>query len=167
MALLRLIHAADLPDPATVLAQLAGGAVAVPARGAAPASPGAAATSAALPADFKAFITTIDAKGRKLLAQQLHDHVGLVSFAAGELVLKPLKPLGPDFTRDLSLAAKEATGQNWQVRLAEEGGEPSLQQQEAMAEERARAAILDEPPVRAILEQYPEAILETVTRKEA
>ena len=92
---------------------------------------------------------------------------GLVSFAAGELVLKPLKPLGPDFTRDLSLAAKEATGQNWQVRLAEEGGEPSLQQQEAMAEERARAAILDEPPVRAILEQYPEAILETVTRKEA
>ena len=121
----------------------------------------------ALPADFPAFIRTIEGKGKILLAQQLHDHVGLVSFAPGELVLKPLKPLGPDFTRDLALAAKEATEQNWQVRLAEVGGEPSLQQQEAMAEERARAAILDEPPVRAILEQYPEAILETVTRKEA
>ena len=70
-------------------------------------------------------------------------------------------------TSTARLAAREATGQNWHVRLAEEGGEPSLQQQEAMAEERARAAILDEPPVRAILEQYPEAILETVTRKEA
>ena len=168
MALLRLIHAADLPDPATVLAQLAsGGVAAAPARGAAPSAPAQGVTNAALPADFPAFIRTIEGKGKILLAQQLHDHVGLVSFAPGELVLKPLKPLGPDFTRDLALAAKEATEQNWQVRLAEEGGEPSLQQQEAMAEERARAAILDEPPVRAILEQFPEAILETVTRKEA
>ena len=153
MALLRLIHAADLPDPATVLAQLAsGGVAAAPARGAAPSAPAQGVTNAALPADFPAFIRTIEGKGKILLAQQLHDHVGLVSFAPGELVLKPLKPLGPDFTRDLALAAKEATEQNWQVRLAEE---------------RARAAILDEPPVRAILEQFPEAILETVTRKEA
>ena len=92
---------------------------------------------------------------------------GLVSFAPGELVLKPLKPLGPDFTRELALAAKEATGISWQVRLTDEGGAPSLQQQEAMAEERMRAEVLEEPNVRALLDEFPDATLETIDRKEA
>ena len=165
MALLRLIHAADLPDPAALIAQLASGATvaAAPTRASAPATSG---PSAALPANFASFIETINAT-KKLLAQQLHDHVGLVSFSPGELILKPLKPLGADFTRDLALAAREATGQAWQVRLNDDGGEPSLQQQEVMAEERARAAILDESSVRALLDIFPDATLETVTRKEA
>ncbi len=86
----------------------------------------------------------------------------------GELVLKPLKPLGADFSRELAAAAKQATGQSWQVRLTDEGGAPSLQQQEAMAEERMRAAVLEEPNVRALLEEFPDASLEIhATRKEA
>ena len=164
MALLRLIHAADLPDPATLLAQLAaGGTVAAPARS----TPSTAGPPAAAPLDFAAFTATIDAQGRKLLAQQLHDHVGLVSFAPGELVLKPLRPLGPDFTRELALAAKEATGQAWQIRLTDEGGGPSLQQQGEMAEERVRADVLAEPSVRALIDHFPDATLESFTRKEA
>ncbi len=167
MALLRLIHAADLPDPATLLAQLASGgagtAIAAPRLATAPSS----APSAASPADFAGLIAAIEAGGKKLIALQLHDYVGLVSFAPGELVLKPLKPLGADFTRDLAAAAKDATGQAWQVRLTDEPGAPSLQQQSAMAEERARADILDEPSVRALLEAFPDATLDTVTQKEA
>ena len=97
----------------------------------------------------------------------MHDNVGLVSFAPGELMLKPLKPLGADFTRDLAAAAKDATGQAWQIRLTDEPGAPSLQQQEAMAEERARAAILEEPSVRALLDAFPDATLDTTTQKEA
>jgi len=163
MALLRLIHAADLPDPATLLAQLAtGGAVATPARTAAPTP-----APTAAPLDFAAFTATIDRQGRKLLAQQLNDHVGLVSFSPGELVLKPLKPLGPDFPRELALAAKEATGLAWQVRLTDEGGGPSLQQLDAMAEERVRADVLAEPSVRALIDHFPDATLESFTRKEA
>ncbi len=106
-----------------------------------------------------------------MLGLQLRDHVGLVSYAPGELVLKPLKPLGPDFPRELAAAAKQATGQTWQVRLTDEGGLPSLQQQEAMAEERMRAAVLEEPNVKALLEEFPDATLETIDattdRKEA
>jgi DNA polymerase-3 subunit gamma/tau len=166
MALLRLIHAADLPDPATLLASLAsGGAIPAAVRGAPTVSPSAPTSS--LPTDFTTFVEAVEAQGRALLAVQLRDHVGLVSFASGELVLKPLRPLGPDFARDLAAAAKQATDRNWEIRLTDEGGEPSLQQQEAMAEERARAAILDEPSVRALLAAFPDATLETVTRKEA
>ena len=167
MALLRLIHAADMPDPATLMAQLAGvGAVAAApaAKGSAPAP--SAPTSTA-PIDFAGLIAAIERAGKTLLALQLHDNVGLVSFAAGEMVLKPIKPLGADFTRDLAAAAKEATGLNWQIRLTDDGGAPSLQQQEAMAEAAMRAQVMDDPSVRALLDAFPDATYVSHQRKEA
>jgi DNA polymerase III subunit gamma/tau len=166
MALLRLIHAAEMPDPSALAALLAGGAapIAAPPAPTSTASPGA---QARLPTDFPSLVEAVEKQGKQLLGLQLRDHVGLVSFAPGELVLKPLKPLGPDFPRELAAAAKQATGQSWQVRLTDEGGSPSLQQQEVMAEERMRAAVLEEPNVRALLDEFPDATLETIDRKEA
>ena len=165
MALLRLIHAADMPDPSALAAMLAGGGaqpVATQQSKAAPAGP-----KANLIQDFPALVEAVEKQGKQWLGVQLRDHVGLVSFEPGELVLKPLKPLGPDFPRELALAAKEISGSSWQVRLTDEGGTPSLHQQEAMAEERMRAEVLDEPNVRALLDEFPDATLETIDRKEA
>jgi len=170
MALLRLIHAAEMPDPSALAAMIAGGAAppAAPAPPTSTASPGA---EARLPTDFASLVEAVERQGKQLLGVQLRDHVGLVSFTAGELVLKPLKPLGADFSRELAAAARQATGQSWQVRLTDEGGSPSLQQQEAMAEEQMRAAVLDEPNVRALLDEFPDATLESIDastdRKEA
>ncbi len=96
----------------------------------------------------------------------MHDNVGLVSFAPGEIVLKPLRPLGADFARDLAVAAKEATGHSWQIRLADDGAALSLQQQQAMAEERDRAAVMAEPSVRALLDAFPDATYISHIRKE-
>ena len=164
MALLRLIHSADMPDPSALAAMLAAGGSTV-----APQAPKAQASGpkASLIPDFPAFVEAVEKQGKQWLGVQLRDHVGLVSFEPGELVLKPLKPLGPDFPRELALAAKEATGAAWQVRLTDEGGTPSLQQQEVMAEERMRAEVLEEPNVRALLDEFPEATLESIDRKEA
>jgi len=166
MALLRLIHAADMPDPSTLAAMLAGGATVNSAPAATSAAP-APQPKASLPLDFPALVEAVEQQGKQLLGVQLRDHVGLVSFAPGEVVLKPLKPLGPDFPRELAAAAKQATGQSWQVRLTDEGGLPSLQQQETMAEERMRAAVLEEPNVRALLDEFPDASLESIQTKEA
>ncbi len=166
MALLRLIHAADMPDPATLLAQLAAGGAVAAAPAAKEAAPAASAPTAAA-GDFAGFVASIERAGKKLLALQLHDNVGLVSFAPGEIVFKPIKPLGADFTRDLAAAAKEATGLNWQIRLTDGGGAPSLQQQEAMAEEAMRAQVMDEPSVRALLDAFPDATYVSHQRKEA
>jgi len=166
MALLRLVHAADMPDPSALAAILAGGGNVA----AAPSTPSAkpsAEPKSSLPTDFASLVEAIERQGKQLLGVQLRDHVGLVSFEPGELVLKPLKPLGPDFPRELAAAAKQVTGQNWQVRLTDEGGLPSLQQQEAMAEERVRAEVLEEPNVRALLDEFPDATLESIERKEA
>ena len=166
MALLRLIHAADMPDPSTLAAMIAGGAVTAPASPA-PTSTASPEPKSSLPTDFASLVETVERQGKQLLGVQLRDHVGLVSFAPGELVLKPLKPLGAEFARELAAAAKKTTGQRWEVRLTDEGGSPSLQQQEAMAEERMRAAVLEEPNVKALLEEFPDASLESIERKEA
>jgi DNA polymerase-3 subunit gamma/tau len=159
MALLRLIHAAELPDPATVLQRLSeGGAVVSPA--AAPAAKGSGPT-AQIPTDFRALIARLEQTGRHQLAVQLHDQVGLVRYAPPGLALKPLRPLGPDWPRDVALALKSATGATWEVMLSDEAGEPSLFEQEKMAEERVRADVLADPNVRAVMDAFPDAELES------
>ncbi|WP_309601997.1 DNA polymerase III subunit gamma/tau [Sphingomonas sp.] len=164
MALLRVVHAADLPDPATLLARLSSGqgAVAAPSAGSAPPSPPAP-TASASPVTFNDLIDRIEQLGRRILALQLRDQVGLVSFAPGEIVLRPLRPLGPDFPRELAASAKEVTGSTWSVSFTDAGGEPSLQQQEQMAEEKMRAAVLEEPNVRALIDAFPDATLESIS----
>jgi DNA polymerase-3 subunit gamma/tau len=156
MALLRLIHAADLPDPAALLAKLSGGeGHSTPAASAPPPSAPSA------PASYRELVERLQKSGKRILAQELHDQVALVSFAPPELVLKPLRPLGAEWTRDLAAALKEATGSRWTVSFTDQGGEPSLQQQEQIAEETLRAAVLDEPNVRAVLETFPDATLDS------
>jgi DNA polymerase-3 subunit gamma/tau len=159
MAMLRLIHAADLPDPAALIAKLSGSQASAPS---APASgtPAAAAGPSA-PSSYRELIDRLQSGGKRILAQELHDQVGLVSFAPQELVLKPLRPLGAEWSRDLAAALKEVTGSRWTVSFTDQGGEPSLQQQEQMAEESVRAAVLDEPNVRAVMEAFPEAGLDS------
>ena len=161
MALLRLVHAAELPDPAALIGRLTqeggAGASATPSR---PPSPSAV-PAAHLPQDFRALVKAIGDSGKHLLAQQLHDQVGVVSFAPPELVLKPMRPLGPDWSRDLAAALKSATGATWQVSLSDAPSEPSLLDQQRMAEERAKNDVLDDPNVRAIFEAFPDAALES------
>jgi DNA polymerase III subunit gamma/tau len=165
MALLRLIHAADMPDPASLIQRLSSeGAGASPR--AAPAAR-ASAPTATLPADFAALVQFLAENKKQLLAQQLHDQVNLVRYAPPELVVKPLRPLGADWSRDVTLALKSATGASWQVSLSDESGEPSLLDQEKMAEERVRADVLADPNVRAVLDAFPDAELESYSDRGA
>jgi DNA polymerase-3 subunit gamma/tau len=165
MALLRLIHAAEMPDPATLLQKLSSeGAVASPT--AAPSAKGNGST-AQLPSDFPALINALERSGRHQLAIQLHDQVSLVRYAPPELAVKPLRPLGGDWTRDVAAALKAATGATWQVSLSDEAGEPSLLDQEKMAEQRVRADVLADPNVRAVMDAFPEAELESFSTKGA
>jgi DNA polymerase-3 subunit gamma/tau len=163
MALLRLIHAADLPDPAALLAKISGeGAVSAAASTPAGKSDG---PQAALPPNFPMLIKLLENKGRHQLAIQLHDQVGLIRYAAPELVLKPTRPLGGDWPRELAAQLKTLTGTSWQVSLSDEPGEPSLLDQEKMAEERVRADVLTDPNVRAVIEAFPDAELESYSTR--
>ena len=163
MALLRLIHAADMPDPAMLLAKLSGeGAVTL--SGSAPIGK-ASGEAARLPADFRGLVKAVERSGRHLLAQQLHDQVSLVRYEPPELVLKPTRPLGADWSRDLVQALKSATGASWQVSLCDDAGEPSLLDQEKIAEERVRAEVLADLNVRAVMDAFPGSELESYSTR--
>jgi DNA polymerase-3 subunit gamma/tau len=159
MAILRLIHAAELPDPSVLLQRLESGPAAP---SAAPATRAAASgPTASLPADLPALIEALEASGKHQLAIQLHDQVGLVRYAPPELTLKPLRPLGSDWPRELSATLKGITGATWTVSIADEGAQPSLLEQEKMAEEQVRAEVLQDPAVAAAMDAFPDAELES------
>lgn len=162
MALLRLIHAADLPDPATLLAKLSGEGVStapIASAGAKPSGP-----AAKLPSDFAELVQLLESRGKHQLAVQLHDQISLVRYAPPELALKPMRPLGGDWPRTLGITLKEVTGASWQVTLSDESGEPSLLDQEKIAEERVRSEVLADPNVRAVMDAFSGAELETFSK---
>jgi DNA polymerase-3 subunit gamma/tau len=155
MALLRVIHASEMPDPGALIEKLGSGdAAAAPA----PAAPSASRPAEA-PASFAALVELVGAAGKPHLAQQLHDFVGLVRYAPPELVVRPIKPLSGDFPRDLAAALKAATGTAWQVRASDEPAQPTLLEQEKAAAERLREEVLASPLVAAAFEAFPEAEL--------
>jgi DNA polymerase-3 subunit gamma/tau len=186
MVLLRIVHAADLPDPASLLARLKGGSESgagvpvqpreartapvaslqtQPSPAPAPAS-APAPTPASAPADFPALVRLLEDGGKALRSVQLFNQVGLIRFAPPELVLKPLQPMGAQFAREVADDLKAVTGASWQVTLSDGEAAPSLRQQDQLAEEQARADILAEPAVAAVLAAYPGATLESVSIKE-
>ncbi|QNM83382.1 DNA polymerase III subunit gamma/tau [Sphingomonas sabuli] len=166
MVVLRLIHSADLPDPASLIERITGtkaGAPTAPS-GAAAAKPDpapSAAAATALPADFRALVERVEEHGKHQLAVQLHDQVGVVRYAPPELVVKPRRPLGADWPRDVAAVLKEATGAAWTVTVADEAAEPSLLEQEKMAEEQVRASVLQDTAVRSAFDAFPDAELES------
>ena len=120
---------------------------------------------ASLPADFAALVQFLESRGKHSLAVQLHDQVGVVRYAPPELVLKPTRPLGQDWPRDVAMVLKSLTGTSWQVSLSDEAGEPSLLDQEKMAEERVRSEVLADPNVRSVMEAFPDAELESFSTR--
>ena len=181
MVLLRLVHAADLPDPAALLARLQGqgeGAVSAPAPRTAPAAapraempvpapaPIAEPVAPLLPSSFPELIDFIESKGKAIRAVQLRNQVGLIRYAPGERALKPLQPLGANFAREFEAELRSVTGAPWQVTLGDGKAKASLAAQHKMAEERARDAILREPSVAAVLSAFPDATLESVSPKD-
>jgi DNA polymerase-3 subunit gamma/tau len=159
MALLRVIHASELPDPGALMERLASG-EAVPARGGSQSSmPAAEPRRQEAPATFAGLVALLDSSGKSLIAQQLHDFAGLVRYAPPELVFRPAKPLPGDFVRDLGTALKAATGTPWQVAMSDEPAEPTLLEQEKAAADKARDEVLASPLVAAAFEAFPEAEL--------
>lgn len=165
MAVLRVIHSADLPDPAGLVERLSERSTGSPT----PITAAAAATAprGQLPPDFRSLIGLLESSGKAVLAHQLHDQIGLVRYAPPELAVKPLRPLGSDWTRELAAALKPLTGTNWTVNISDEQSEPSLLEQEKMAEEKARAEVLQDPSVQAVLGAFPDAELESYSLKGA
>jgi len=165
MALLRVIHASQMPDPGELARRLAEGGP-MPAAPAFPAttlpaapSPPPAPPPAAAPADFAGLVVALEDKGHHAIASRLRHGARLVRYAPPELVLSSARPLPPEFQRDLSEALRRAFDQPWKLLMEDAPGELTLHEQAKVNEEAERQAVLDSPLVRAAMAAFPEAEL--------
>ncbi|MCE7797489.1 DNA polymerase III subunit gamma/tau [Sphingobium sufflavum] len=184
MTLLRVVHAATMPDPSELARLLAGGVpAAVPgAPMAAPSAPqgqAAMAQSAAIATAPVAPVATVAAPevaggvfppnfptlvewlfhNHAGLASDLHDCVGLVAYAPPMIDLRLMRPLSATFGRDLAEALKAITGQSWTVRLSDGNAQPTLLEQERAAVQTREDAVWSSPVGQAIRETFPNAEL--------
>ena len=158
MALLRVIHASELPDPGALMEKLMSGEAVAAASQPAPAASSQGAMLKA-PPTYAALIELLAANGKPHLAQQLHDYVGLVRYAPPELAIRPVKPLSGDLPRDLVAALKGLTGAIWQVTSSDQPSEPTLLEQEQNQAEQLRQSVLETPIVKAAFDAFPDAEL--------
>ncbi len=162
MALLRVIHAADLPDPGALLERLASG-EAMPARAASAPAAGQAPLLQA-PTSFEAFTDLIETRGKAILAHQLRENYRLVDYGPPSLLLqqtgnvREIKDLEA-FIRTLREATDAIFGQKWQVALSDGPAQPTLREREQAAEAELKRQVLETPLVKAALEAFPGAEL--------
>lgn len=169
MALLRVMHAATMPDPGELARMLREGATVQPAASGIGGTPPVAPTSpsARLPEKIEDVIELLRDHKKWTMAEHLHDCGAIISFAPPELTLRLTSPWAAgDFYRELGQALREATGVPWQVREGAGPAAPTLMEQEQHDAAQVRAAILETPVVKAAMAAFPDAELVETDRPE-
>ena len=162
MALLRVIHAAELPDPAALLGRLADGGAMPASRGevtAALVPPTVPPPAPSSPTSMAALHDLLASRNHHRAALLLHDHGRPIRLNPPELILAAHPRLTDEALRNLVAALKEATEATWRVATEDGQGAPSLREAEQAAEAAAREEVLGSPMVRAALNAFPDAEL--------
>ena len=157
MALLRVMHAADLPDPGQLvkrLEQMAGSGQGF----AAPASGGGDAPAARAPAaaDWEALVRQVE-HGSPLIGSTMRLAVRVMELAPGRLVYQLVPGIPGDPTADIRKGLEAATGGHWTVERGEGEAQPSLEEVRAAATRDAAAALRRSPLVEAAFAAFPNA----------
>ena len=190
MVLVRLAYVAELPPPGDVVRAATEGRDAAPAAGngapprgsgatipatvnrganavSARALPQADAAPGVAPQSFREVIELFERHREAILRTHLHSNVHLVSFEPGRVELR-LEPAAPrDLVNRVAQKLSEWTGQTWLVGIAAAGGDATLREQDEARENSRRGEAARHPVVRAVLDAFPGARIETVRDIEA
>ena len=174
MALLRVLCAADMPDPGKLAKMLEQGVPAPASPADTPRAPQPAhePVAQAAPAPVaaqdpqatglpKQFAEAVKAVGRvsAVLESILIADMRVVSFEAPKIVYQPARPIAAADIRKIANALKQQTGVEWNIAEGPGEAQPSLAEQEQQSREAERQAILDAPLVKAAFEAFPDAQL--------
>lgn len=102
-------------------------------------------------------VQLFEARREAILASHLINDFRLVHFAPGRIEVRPVNHVSPDVPARLNRALRDWTGTPWNVIFSTEEGEPSIREQRAAANARARDYALSHPKVVATLEAFPDA----------
>lgn len=112
-----------------------------------------------MPRTWREAVALVKERREALLHGHLRNAVHMVSFAPGEIVIRPQPGVPADLGRQLQQTLERATQQPWRIRLSQEVGEPTLDEQGAEIIQFQRRSAKAHPLVKAILATFPDAEL--------
>jgi DNA polymerase III subunit gamma/tau len=193
MAVIRLTHVADLPDPETLVRKLSdtprpggspGGAPAggstmhaprlapmssAPTRGPTmtAAAPVLAGSQPPIYATFPEVIELIRSKRDMVLLNEVETGLRLVRYAPGRIEFEPAREAKPDLAARLGQRLQGWTGARWGVSVVSSGGQPTIAEARDAELAQVRAEASDNPMVQAILTAFPGARIAEVRPPES
>lgn len=189
MVLIRLIYAADLPDPADLLKRLkdqgatnaqgagspssaarspepvalravAGGSPAV-----AVSAPAVAPVSNVAVASLQDVVSLLEQHREVLLANNIFQYAHLVKFQQGHIELRVEPEAHPKLAQDVGKILTTLTGQRWMLSVSGAPGEPTLAQRAKAAYEARLDVARTNPVVAEVLKLFPGAKLDLNTNE--
>ncbi|MBY6218182.1 DNA polymerase III subunit gamma/tau [Qipengyuania aquimaris] len=156
MALLRVLHASNLPDPGKLAKRLEELAARGPAPAATPGENVAPATTASL--DWEELVEKVDQVGQMQAANLMRYQVRPISVEEGKLVYSR----DPRFDQDIEPILKDAlyavSGTRWQLEVGDPAmAVPSIEEAKQAKVEAAKAAMREHPMVKAVEAAFPDA----------
>ena len=195
MAVIRLTHVADLPDPETLVKKLMSQtAPALPTGGApagggggmvhgalrmAPAAPmrgptmmgGQALALAESPlafyATFDHVVELIREKRDMRLLVEVETGLRLVKYAPGRIEFEPAPSAAPDLAARLGQRLQGWTNERWALSVVGSGGAPTIAEDRDREENEARAEALQNPLVQAVMLAFPGTKIAEIRTAEA
>lgn len=155
MALLRALHACELPDPGKLAKKIEGLAesgIAAPST-----ADGAAAAAPATALGWTQLVELVEQNGNHLAASIMRLQVRLVSMEGSTLRFSRDSKFQDDIGPQLRDALMGATGERWIVEQCDEEGQPSLVEQDEAAQRSALEELKKHPLVEATKAVFPEA----------
>ncbi len=162
MALLRVLHAAQMPDPGKLarrIEEIAASGIVAASVGEGGVATAAAPVAASPGQDWTALVDQVDASGQLRVAQIMRDRVRVIQLGPERLVYEQADKFPDDPAPDIREALFKVTGKRWMIERGTGTAQPSLREAaeaEAAAED---ARIRSDPLVKAAFEAFPDAEL--------
>ncbi len=186
MVIIRLVYAADLPDPADLIKKLKDqpsdaqgnqpSAPSAPPRETAPVARGSAAPAVAPAPQTEAVsekavhnledvVALLETENEFLLAGQVVQFVHLVKLEQGRLEIN-LEPEAPQkLAQDMGQKLSALAGRRWMVSVSGASGAATLAQREKAQQQKEFEEVLKLPVIQDILEVFPDAKIKSVKNK--
>jgi DNA polymerase-3 subunit gamma/tau len=162
MALLRILHAGQMPDPGKLakrIEELAVSEVAAPAVPAAQDATPSAPLATAPALDWAALVGEVDRAGMLHVAEVMRSRVRVIELAPERVMFEQADNFPDDPAPEIRDALFKVTGKRWLVERGSGTAQPSLRETIEADARAAQERVLSDPLVNAAFEAFPEAEL--------
>ena len=175
MALLRALHAADMPDPGKLarrLDEIASGAAAPPAGGTSSPVHAAGVDASMAPTphqslDWAQLVDEVDGSGHMHVAEMMRSRMRVIDLGPERLIFEQADSFPDDPGPEVKEVLLKLTGKRWQVEKGQGDAQPSLRERAEAEAKAERDATLSDPLVKAAFDAFPGAeLIETPSEAE-